>query len=223
MLKNNFQFSVRGTRNTQLDRVGYHQGENWTFAYILDGLVETTPHFVDCVDRNFKRAFKTIERRQSLNSIRDLAINAIIKNVVNEGKASIALLICVDGKVLTLTVGDTRVYFLNERTRTIDHSRAQELISSGKLNESLLNQNSFRKYLTKSVCKDMAEVELDERIHNQVPEGSKFIICSDGFWSSFDDDEEIYNFNSKTLEAYLSALSIENLSDNTSVMLLKKE
>ena len=222
MLVNSLNFSATGARNNQLDRIGYFKGENWSVAYILDGLVELTPHFVDCVDSNLKEAFGALGQSISIKILRDLAIEAISNNIVNEGKASIALVISVDDQVLILTAGDTRVYFLKERTRTIDHSRTQELISAGKLNAALLNKNAFRKYLTKRIYKDMDEIELEELIHNEVSEGSMYVICSDGFWSGFDNDEEIYDFNVTTLDSYSDSLSDENLSDNTSVILLEK-
>jgi serine/threonine protein phosphatase PrpC len=223
MLVNSLKFTTKGTRICQLDRIGYYQGGNWSVAYILDGLVESTPHFVDCVDNNLKSLFNALAPYASLQSLEDLAIEAISNNVVSEGKASIALLIYTDNQVSILTAGDTRVYFLNERTRTIDHSIAQELVSSGKLNEAFLNQNAFRKYLTKCIYKDMDKCELEKSTYNEISEDSRFIICSDGFWSDFDNDEDIYSLTVETLDSYLASLSDETLLDNTSAMLLEKE
>lgn len=223
MLVDKLSFTTKGNRLIQLDRVGYYHGYNWSVAYILDGFIESTPHFVDCVNRNLQTILGGASQVQSLDSLKKLIFEAINSDIKNEGKASIAVIICVDRSILILTAGDTRVYNLSERTRTTDHSRAQELVSSGKLRKDLLNQNAFRKYLTKKIYKDMKETLLDEKVQEQVKKGSKFVICSDGFWSDFNEEKEIYDLDINALKLYLGVLDINTLSDNTSVILLEKQ
>lgn len=223
MFINSLAFTTKGRRNSQLDRIGYYQGLKWSVAYILDGFDEKTPHFVDCVNNNLKKTFSAPNEASSLKELQNLAIEAMKNNIINDGKASIAMLIYVDGQVSVLTAGDTRVYFLVERTRTIDHSKAQELVLAGKLNQSFLNQNVYRKYLTRSIHKGMNESVLEKLNYDYISEDSQFIICSDGFWSRFNNDNDIYNFNLQALNAYLSAVNNEDFSDNASVMLMEWE
>ncbi|MEZ8495226.1 PP2C family serine/threonine-protein phosphatase [Vibrio splendidus] len=199
MLKVNYSSSDIGDRTENLDRLGHIQGDNWSFSYVLDGFEVVTPHYVD----SLQESLQCIKNLSSITSKSDIlialysAINQIHKG---KGKASVAFVICIDGKISTLTAGDTRVYRVDSLDRTIDHSLAQKMINDGKSPKASLHQHPYRRYLLKKLYPGCSKEELTLNEYDNI---ESIMLCSDGIWSCFKKDEELYDHLPKGPESVL--------------------
>lgn len=87
--------------------------------------------------------------------------------------------------------GDSRIYFLRGvqvLRRTIDHSYVQRMISQGRITPLEAKTHPQRGMLTTSLGgRDAPHFDID---HIEHPEpGLSFILCSDGLWAYFSDEE----------------------------------
>ncbi|WP_159821533.1 PP2C family protein-serine/threonine phosphatase [Colwellia sp. 20A7] len=222
MFENTYSKSLQGQRAENLDRYCFYNRENWAVSILIDGFVNEKPHFVDCLCKNISTEVTSLESVTTLEELNHVVINAIKQETLGKGKASIAIVTSYLDSVSLLTIGDTRAYLMDSRIRTVDHSRAQELVEQGKCNGDTINQNGYRRYLTRSLCTLNKDVEIDITYYPQFTSGNTILMCSDGFWSRFKNDSQIFNFSSNSLEEYMESLSDKDLEDNTTVLLLTK-
>jgi serine/threonine protein phosphatase PrpC len=222
MFEHTYSESLQGQRTKNLDRCYFYQGIDWNISIIIDGFVNKKPHFVECLIKNINTEVSSLENITSLSGLNNVVINAIKQETFGKGKASIAIVTSYQDSVSLLTIGDTRVYLIDRKIRTIDHSRAQELVNQGKCNGNTINQNGYRRYLTKSLCSKNKNFDIDITNYEKFTSGNTILICSDGFWSRFKDDSTIFSFSSSSLIAYIESLLNQDLEDNTTVLLLTK-
>ncbi|MCL5036851.1 MAG: protein phosphatase 2C domain-containing protein [Chloroflexi bacterium] len=96
----------------------------------------------------------------------------------------------VSGTVMAFAhVGDSRAYLLDDNVRVLtkDHSLAAELIASGQLSKENAHNLPHRHMLTRAL--GSGEIpEIDTGIV-ELEEGVRLLLCSDGLWDYFDDEE----------------------------------
>ncbi|TMM45756.1 hypothetical protein [Colwellia ponticola] len=95
-------------------------------------------------------------------------------------------------------------------------------MEQGKCNGDTINQNGYRRYLTRTLCTSNKDVEIDVTYYSKFTSGNTILMCSDGFWSQFKNDSQIFKFSSDSLKEYMESLSNNDLEDNTTVLLLTK-
>lgn len=220
LLKIKFTYSDIGHRSENLDRFGHIEKERWSFSYILDGFNIKDPHYVDTLKAQLDR-IKDLPESSSEEQILDSINQAIEFNNHLSGKASVALVVCLPNKTITLTAGDTRVYRLASLERTTDHSKAQEMIDLGRSDKSSLYKHPLRKYLVKSLEPGCSIEKLTKNIHY---DNEDIMICSDGVWSCFKSDNELHNsiLNGSENFKEQALLNRTDNRDNMTILWLEK-
>ncbi|MCP5540195.1 MAG: serine/threonine-protein phosphatase [Akkermansiaceae bacterium] len=86
--------------------------------------------------------------------------------------------------------GDSRLYIFRDGhlcQRTTDHSVAQMLLTRGKILEDELGHHPDQGRLTQSLGGDI--YELPERMVREIERNEEFLLCSDGLWEHFSEEE----------------------------------
>ncbi|MDR1888058.1 MAG: protein phosphatase 2C domain-containing protein [Zoogloeaceae bacterium] len=125
--------------------------------------------------------------------------------------------------------GDSRLYAfrgLHLRVRTIDHSYVEHLVQTGKITADEAETHPNRNILLTSL--GGAETpKLDFGGVDDIHPGDSFLLCSDGLWGYFDDEELGALVTTGTAREVLNTLIRlvrargENKGDNISIALLK--
>ena len=107
------------------------------------------------------------------------------------GMATTAVAMLIDGGSATLAhVGDSRVYRLRDgqlERLTRDHSWVEEQIRLGALSETAARQHPWRNIVTRALSgSDDLEVDIQEVA---LQSGDRLLLCSDGVFTVFDDDQ----------------------------------
>ena len=111
------------------------------------------------------------------------------------------------------TIGDTRIYWLSKSERTTDDSAAQDLCAKGMLSPHKIRFHPYRRYVKKSIpTQKLSVMDVDF-----LAKGQFIFLCSDGFWSQFD-DQDIFRIRTKNeLDEIIQSVSV--WSDNASFIL----
>jgi len=107
------------------------------------------------------------------------------------GMATTAVAMLIDGGTGTLAhVGDSRAYRLRDEQLdrlTRDHSWVEEQIRVGALSEAAARQHPWRNIVTRALTgSDDLEVDIQEVA---LQSGDRLLLCSDGVFTVFDDDQ----------------------------------
>lgn len=218
MLKVTFSLSDIGDREENLDRWGHIHGSNWSISYLADGFQIHHPHYVDSLQEQLNSI--TLPKQATEEELLEAIGTALSYNHIPDGRASIVIAININEELLLLNVGDTRAYLIGSKTRTKDYSSAQYLIDEGKARPESLHQHPLRRYLRKSLCNNSSLDTLTMTKYGQLEE---VMLCSDGVWCCFQDDNELYNATSKGPQELFSlalALRKEN-RDNMTLLWLE--
>ncbi|KAB2932159.1 MAG: serine/threonine-protein phosphatase [Leptonema illini] len=88
-------------------------------------------------------------------------------------------------------VGDSRIYSLPDfRRLTRDDTQVQALIEKGEIPEQMRNKHPLKNRLTRSLVADgNTPATLVKKIPAQYATEFSFLLCSDGLWENFADDE----------------------------------
>lgn len=119
-----------------------------------------------------------------------------------DARSTVAALLLSEEVAMSVHVGDSRVMQFSERSlvgQTSDHSLAQLLVSRGELSERDAAGHASQAQLLSSVggpTTPSAEVN-----HWDLSCGTRFVVCSDGFWSIFSHAEVPELFDSAEPEA----------------------
>lgn len=130
---------------------------------------------------------------------------------------------------IIFNVGDCRVYkkvgkFLRKLSK--DHTLVEEFIEKGYLDEFEAKIFPNKNILTSAVVGDGYQTELRIFVKKiKVKKGDIFIVCSDGFWEVFGDEEleEIFNGDDikKVSDKIFKSLQKKVLKDNITFVILK--
>ena len=108
---------------------------------------------------------------------------------------TLAGLVIREGKVLAFNVGDCRVYrYWDGKIERItkDHSYVEELVDKGEIKREEVRTNPYRNIVTSAVVGDGYATPLKVYTYEEeLKEGSKYLICSDGFWEEFWENEMV--------------------------------
>jgi serine/threonine protein phosphatase PrpC len=104
-------------------------------------------------------------------------------------------------------VGDSRLYHFRNgklQNRTSDHSLVQLLVSRGELSEAEMATSPLQNQLYMRLGGE--EIPKPEIGSAEVHKGDAFMLCSDGFWESIDEDEVSAILNRDDLEGAVEQL-----------------
>lgn len=210
-----------GTRDRNLDRFLEVKTDFLSVFIMLDGFSQTdaNPHYVDSLIDEMR---DKILSGMGFEDVISVIENIQSSSVKCSGKSSIGVVLISDTEVKTMTVGDVRIYFLIDGKRSLDDSLAQFLVSSGVSNPHFLNKHPYRNRLTKYLSKDSIH-PIPAFSSKRIINGEAIFMCTDGFWSNFEDREIL----EVTLDGKLTTMfndvmhsNDENI-DNASVALLR--
>lgn len=132
-----------------------------------------------------------------------------------------------DGIGIVGHVGDSRLYLYRSGVLyqlTNDHTIVNEMLEAGDLSPSQVEGHPFANVLTKAVGV-LETVSADTFVFELVV-GDKLLLCSDGFYGSFANADEMYAFvvdhiNEDIIEQAEKRVTTHNAQDNVTLALLE--
>lgn len=103
--------------------------------------------------------------------------------------STLALLLLLPGKAITLHAGDSRIYRLREQEftpLTEDHSYITEFLKSGTLTKEKAADHPLAHVILRSIG-TLAHVDIEINTYD-LKDGDSFVVCSDGLTEHLNDD-----------------------------------
>jgi serine/threonine protein phosphatase PrpC len=208
-------YSLRGARSGNQDRVAYAERDNSILLVVADGLggheggelaaellVQRTIHSFRSIRR------PVIEQPSAFLALSILqahhAINAMGRSHKPRIQPRTTCVLCLiqDGYAYWAHVGDSRLYLFRNgevHTRTRDHSVTEKLHQEGVLTEEEMKHHPEKSRLLKCVG-GPHEPSIRLGKETRLEPGDTFLLCSDGLWEAMDVDEILTWLGSAPLE-----------------------
>ncbi|NIF21601.1 PP2C family protein-serine/threonine phosphatase [Candidatus Pantoea multigeneris] len=218
MLSCDGHICLKGNREEQLDRFQVVETGRCRLFVMADGFSQCTarPHYVDWLTAR-------VRSLSDSGYIADAVCREISAFLVSEtgypGKASVAFVVSDDSEYRFATLGDTRIYWQSRRIRTRDHSLAERYAARGFCSSKSLRHHPLRNRLTRWASVGSGSTHSLEWQSAPLEEGEHMLMCTDGFWSQFDEDH-IYAITSTTT-LHEHCRSLRDAIDNLTVTLLR--
>jgi serine/threonine protein phosphatase PrpC len=208
-------YSLRGARSGNQDRVAYAERDNSILVVVADGLggheggelaaellVQRTIHSFRSIRRSVieqPSAFLALSILQAHN-----AINSMGRSHKPRIQPRTTCVLCLiqDGYAYWAHVGDSRLYLFRNggvHTRTRDHSVTEKLHQEGVLTEEEMKHHPEKSRLLKCVG-GPHEPSIRLGKETRLEPGDTFLLCSDGLWEAMDVDEIMTWLDSGPLE-----------------------
>lgn len=197
---NNIYHTHQGRRDYQED--SYIHGD--TFLLVSDGVGGLAKG--DIASGIVKTVWQeALEQKKIALSELDKNVQAMVQETINslnayasehiESMGMGATLACaaiIDGKVVCIHVGDSRIYHLDKngeiKWRSTDHSLVQELVTGGIITEEEAATHPRRNVITRVLqAKEGHETKASVHILDHVVSGDLLMVCSDGINESWSD------------------------------------
>lgn len=194
----------QGDRKEQQDRVAilpHARARGVALAVVADGMgghtggalaAEQVVHTAKTNLDQFAVADETSQRMLE-NSMREAHTMIKASRFMNEKDphSTAVMLLLQPGRVTWGHCGDSRLYHFRGKKlvgRTIDHSYVEHLLAAGKITpEQALNHPNRNVLLASLGGQDEPKITLAEV--TEPTAGDAFVLCSDGLWAYFDDEE----------------------------------
>jgi len=129
-------------------------------------------------------------------------------------------------------VGDSRLYLIRNGelvTRTRDHTHVETLLQQGVITEEEINTHPMRNFVDTCLGGEIDMGTLTESGPQDVQSGDVIMLCSDGIWGGFQDEEiaKILSDTSIDLKDQCEAFAADAVkrchpfSDNSTVIVLR--
>jgi len=170
-------------------------------------------------------------RRMLESSMREAHTMIKASRFINEKDphSTVVMLLLQPGKVTWAHCGDSRLYCFRAgklRQRTVDHSYVEHLLATGKITaEQALVHPNRNVLLTSLGGQDEPIFDFAEAA--DLAGGDAFVLCSDGLWAYFDDNElgRIIHENSARNACEIlidqARLRAQGTGDNVSLAIIK--
>ncbi len=208
-------YSLRGSRSGNQDRVAYAERDNSILLVVADGLggheggelaaellVQRTIHSFRSVRRPVieqPSAFLALSILQAHNAIN--AMGRAHKPRIHP-RTTCVLCLIQEGYAYWAHVGDSRLYLFRKgevHTRTRDHSVTEKLHEEGVLTEEEMKHHPEKSRLLKCVG-GPHEPSIRLGRETRLEPGDTLLLCSDGLWEALDVDEILTWLDSGSLE-----------------------
>jgi serine/threonine protein phosphatase PrpC len=238
------QFSMRGARHHNEDRVGYAERDNAILMAVADGLGGHRGGDVaaEIMVQTLLHMFQTLRHRLIERPSMFLALgimqahHAIIArgqagNPPIEPRTTCVTCLVQNGYAYWAHVGDSRLYhFRGNRMllRTQDHTTVEELHQGGLLSEQEMLEHPHKSHLLNCVG-GPATPTVSVGGETPLQPGDTLLLCSDGLWEAFTPEEMLPHLRAPALEAgveemLFAAVKKRRLnSDNVSAVCLRWE
>lgn len=205
-----FQISRKGGRANNQDRMGYCYSRNASLFAVADGmgghpegqvaaqiaLQAVSGLFQERANEEFDDIAQFLKDALTV-AHREILAYAIAKNMSDGPRTTLVMALIVDGYIAWIHCGDSRLYFARNNLmleRTRDHSYAEQ---------PELLRNSLDRYVNRNVLFTCVGSRIEPIFTISEPlklmPGDKFLLCSDGLWSSLADDEIIYELTRQSV------------------------
>ncbi len=164
--------------------------------------------------------------KKVLNKARDVLEEIAQEDWTAHGLGTtLAGMVLMGDRALAFNVGDCRVYRFNgEKVERItkDHSLVEELVDRGEITREEVRRHPYRNIVTSAVIGDGYSTPLRVFVREvELQKGEKYLICSDGFWEEFEEEEMEKLLRKKDFcENTLRELENKPQRDNVSFILL---
>ena len=217
MLRTEYYYCSQGLRDEQLDRFVVIETGRCSIIMLADGYscCTASPHYVDWLVEGLS-ALKS-SGLHCANVVEEITL-LLAQTEYYPGKASVAFVVSDEQLYHYSTLGDTRIYWPQTNSRTLDHSVAQLAVMRGVCPSEQLRYHPYRNRLMRhagSGLKHRLEWQTRPLLKNE-----SMILCSDGLWSQLD-DSQLYNVSdSEDLARLVQSLCMVPSQDNLSVVML---
>lgn len=224
-----FQDSSVGGRANNQDRMGYAFTRDSLLMLVADGLGghfggEIAAHIaVQVIAEQFQHAAKPAIDSPEL--FLKLAFSAAHQEIIQQSvehaypetpRTTVAACLIQDGMVWFAHAGDSRCYLFRgdqPKFRTRDHSKLETLIAIGALHPSQAENHPDRNKVLNCLGIEIEPlVEVSQPIALQ--SGDLIFVCTDGVWSSGDDDQFAKKLIKNSLNVTLPNLLAECVQRN---------
>ncbi|GGW73399.1 PP2C family protein-serine/threonine phosphatase [Alishewanella tabrizica] len=157
-----------------------------------------------------------------------LACNTAVKQRAEQGiktATTLVALLSFKGQLVSAHAGDSRLYQFSctaKINQTKDHSLAYAKLIMGEITEQQLATHPSQSQLLNCINGD-ADLQIDIN-HWQAELGGYFVLCTDGFWEMFSDDDIVKLIAAEQRDTVFlnrlnSQLQLQPQHDNTTVII----
>jgi len=231
-----------GNRKSNQDRMGVVETKHAILLVLADGLgghaggdlaAETV---INCAIRLFRSTTQPISNPGVF--INDIILRAQ-REVLSLATASVPPLqakstcvVCIvqDGFAHWGHLGDSRLYVMRNKailTRTIDHSRVEELFKQGLITEKEKSTHPDKNLITRCIGSENHRPQPGISRALPLQRGDVILLCSDGLWSPLSDQDIVKGVHKRNFDDAIEDLASEAEetsyphSDNISVVALR--
>jgi len=166
------------------DGMGGHAGG----ALAAEQVIHTARNSLDLFSPTFESSRLLLE-----NSMLEAHTMIKASRFINEKDphSTVVMLLLQPGKVTWIHCGDSRLYHFRgtqPRFRSVDHSYVEHLIATGRITpQEALTHPNRNVLITSLGGKEAPKFDFGEV--DDLTAGDSFVLCSDGLWAYFDDEE----------------------------------
>ena len=236
-----YEHTIIGDRAHNEDAMGSAILPLGRFLIVCDGMGghEAGDITAQALVTNFIDQIKKIKKLPTIDMLNILYQNAVklMQTQVKtqhgdvDGHTTLACVWLDESQILTLHVGDSRIYHLNDKNvvwRTRDHSVVQILLDEGDISEEEMGTHEDQNKLFKSLS--VLSTKIDKASIKQYPPlnaGESVLVCSDGFWENLT-QQELVKLNNQLTQKQLEQACLKSQkcakgkSDNITVQVFKQ-
>ncbi|MDD2883633.1 MAG: protein phosphatase 2C domain-containing protein [Dechloromonas sp.] len=194
----------QGDRKEQQDRVAilpHPRRKGLALAVVADGMGGHTggalaaEQVVHTARHNLEQFMPAEESAHSLleNALREAHTMIKASRFMNEKDphSTAVVLLLQPGRMTWVHCGDSRLYLFRGRqlrVRTVDHSYVEHLLALGRITPAQAETHPNRNVLLTSLG-GQEEPRFDFGETDDLQPGDVFLLCSDGLWAYFDEQE----------------------------------
>jgi serine/threonine protein phosphatase PrpC len=219
-----YQSSRQGGRKYNQDRVAYSYSKDTLLLVVADGMGghlhgEVAAQLtVQLMASRFQKLAHPVLRdpatflRQSMQDVHD-AIGSYTEEhgLLETPRTTCVACVVQAGVAQWAHVGDSRLYLFRDAnllTRTMDHSKVQQLFEQGRITEEQMSTHPERNKIYNCLGGMVSPtIELSEKVLLQ--DGDVMLLCSDGLWSMLSINEV-----ASVVNAYPLSQAIQELMDH---------